>query len=195
MVNIDTATPRLRLAVPADLPALRELIPASVRVLGVDYYTPRQIESAIQHVFGADTQLVADGTYFVVEAEGQRIVGCGGWSRRRKLYGGDQVLGTSPCGASDDLLDPATEPAYIRAFFTAPGWQRRGVASMIMRTCFVAAREAGFTHLELGATLPGVKFYLRWGFSAEQTVDTTLPDGTAIAFVRMSAKIVGQSSA
>ena len=195
MVNSDAARPRLHLAVPDDLPALRELIPASVRALGVDHYTPQQIESATRYVFGPDTQLITDKTYFVVEVPGHGIVGCGGWSRRRKLYGGDQMQGTSPHAASDDLLDPATEPAYIRAFFTAPGWQRRGIASLVMRACIAAARAAGFTRLELGATLPGVALYRRWGFAVDRTVDTTLPDGTEIAFVQMSGKLDAQPPA
>ena len=185
----------LRLAAAADLPALRELIPASVRALGVGHYTPPQMESAIRHVFGPDTQLIDDGTYFVTEAEGHGIVGCGGWSRRRKLYGGDQMPGASPHAASDDLLDPAVDPARIRAFFVAPGWARRGIATHLMEKCMDAIREAGFARVELASTLPGEAFYRRWGFTSDRRVETTLPDGTEIAFIQMSYKLDAQPAA
>ena len=149
----------VRLARPDDLPALRELIPASVRALSQGYYTPAQIEGAIRHVFGTDTQLIADGTYYVAEAEGT-VVGCGGWSRRRTLYGGDQMK-----AEADPLLDPATEAARIRAFFVHPDWARRGIASQIIDACVEAARDAGFQRLELMATLPGEPLYRAFGFT------------------------------
>lgn len=170
---------RVRPATAADLPALRELIPRSVRALSRGYYDGAQVESAIRHVFGPDTQLVADGTYFVAEAEGV-VVGCGGWSRRSTLYGGDQMK-----GAEDPLLDPATEAARIRAFFVHPDWARRGVGSAILGACIAAAREAGFRRLELMATLPGVPLYRAWGFRDAEAVETTLPDGVRVGFVRM----------
>ena len=184
-----------RLAAAADLPALRELIPASVRALGVRHYTPAQMESAIRYVFGPDTQLIDDGTYFVAEAEGRGIVGCGGWSRRRKLYGGDQVEGASQNDGSEEFLDPAADPARIRAFFVVPGWERRGVATHLMAKCMDAIRDAGFTHVELAATLPGEAFYRWWGFSSDRRVETTLPDGTEIAFIKMSYKLDAQPAA
>jgi predicted N-acetyltransferase YhbS len=170
----------LRLATPADVPALLELIPASVRALSPGFYDEAQIESAIRHVFGPDTQLIADGTYFVAEAGGV-IVGCGGWSRRRTLYGGDQMK-----DADDPLLDPATEAAKIRAFFVHPAWARRGVGSAIMRACTDAARAAGFGALELMATLPGEPLYRAFGFRAVERVTATFPDGVAVPFVRMA---------
>lgn len=173
----------LRLATPDDLPALQALIPASVRALSQGYYTPEQIESAIRHVFGPDTQLIADGTYFAAEAEGT-IAGCGGWSRRRTLYGGDQMK-----DAEDPLLDPATEAAKIRAFFVHPHWARRGVASMIMEACRAAAARAGFQRLELMATLPGEPLYRAFGFEVRERVETTLPDGVRVPFVRMDRPI------
>ena len=177
---------RLRLATPADLLVLRELIPASVRALSAGFYTLRQVKSAIRCVFGPDTQLIADGTYFVLETPGGTLAGCGGWSRRRTLYGGDQMKDASP----DDLLDPAVEAARVRAFFIAPGWERRGLASRLLEACVAAARGAGFTRLELAATLPGEPFYCARGFTTERILDTTLPDGTEIAFIQMSSKIV-----
>ena len=175
----------LRLATPDDLPALQALIPASVRGLSQGWYTPEQIESAIRHVFGPDTQLIADGTYFAAQAEGA-IVGCGGWSRRRTLYGGDQMK-----DAEDPLLDPATQAAKIRAFFVHPDWARRGIASMIMEACRAAAADAGFRRLELMATLPGEPLYRAFGFQARERVETTLPDGVRVPFVRMDRPIAG----
>jgi GNAT superfamily N-acetyltransferase len=170
----------IRLANPADLASLRELIPLSVRALSQAHYSEAQIESAIRYVFGPDTQLIADGTYFVVQAEDASLVGCGGWSRRRTLYGGDQMK-----TAEDPLLDPATEAARIRAFFVHPAWARRGVGSAILEACFTAAREAGFQRLELMATLPGVPLYQAFGFEAAEAVETLLPDGVPVSFVRM----------
>lgn len=175
----------LRLATPDDLPALHALIPASVRGLSQGWYTPEQIESAIRHVFGPDTQLIADGTYFAAMADGT-VVGCGGWSRRRTLYGGDQMK-----DAEDPLLDPATEAAKIRAFFVHPDWARRGIASRIMEACRAAAAEAGFQRLELMATLPGEPLYRAFGFQARERVETTLPDGVRVPFVRMDRPIGG----
>jgi predicted N-acetyltransferase YhbS len=182
-MDSDASALMLRLATEADLPALRALIPDSVRALSRGFYTPEQVESAIVHVFGADTQLIADGTYFVAEAEGE-VVGCGGWSRRRTLYGGDQMK-----DAEDPLLDPRTEAARIRAFFVHPAWARRGVGLAIMHACRAAAEAAGFTRLELMATLPGEPLYRAFGFVPVERVETTLPDGVRIPFVRMTRDI------
>lgn len=173
----------LRVATAADLPSLRELIPASVRALGRDHYTPEQIESAIRHVFGVDTQLVADGTYFVAEV-GDAIAGCGGWSRRRTLFGGDQMK-----SGPDPLLDPAREPARIRAFFVRPEHARRGVGSRLMDACMRAARADGFRALALAATLPGEPLYRAFGFEASERIDTLLPDGVTVPFILMSRPI------
>jgi GNAT superfamily N-acetyltransferase len=170
---------QIRLANAADLPVLRELIPLSVRALSQAQYSPAQIESAIRHVFGPDTQLIFDGTYFVAEA-GLTVVGCGGWSRRRTLYGGDQMK-----TAVDPLLAPATEAARIRAFFVHPAWVRRGIGSALLEACFRAAGEAGFKRFELMATLPGVPLYRAFGFEEAEAVHSMLPDGVAISFVRM----------
>ena len=169
----------LRLATTADLPALHELIPASVRALSRSEYSPAQIESAIRYVFGPDTQLISDGTYFVAQ-EGPTLVGCGGWSRRRTLFGGDQMK-----GAEDPLLDPATEAARIRAFFVHPAWARRGIGAAILEACIRAAREAGFQRLELMATLPGVPLYRAFGFEEAEAVESVLPDGVTVPFIRM----------
>lgn len=173
----------VRLATPADLPALRELIPASVRALSRGFYSHEQIESAIRHVFGVDTQLIADGTYFAAHAADE-LAGCGGWSRRSTLFGGDQMkVGPDP------LLDPATEPARIRAFFVRSAHARRGVGSRIMEACVRAARAEGFRALELAATLPGEALYRAFGFEARERLDTLLPDGVTVPFIRMTRAI------
>lgn len=169
----------VRPATPTDEPALGVLIPLSVRALSRGEYSEAQIESALRHVFGVDTQLIADGTYFVAEEEGT-LVGCGGWSRRRTLYGGDQMK-----QGEDPLLDPRTDAARIRAFYVHPGWARRGVGSALLEACFAAAREEGFRRLELRATLPGVPLYRALGFEVAERVEAVLPDGVTIPFVRM----------
>lgn len=174
---------QIRVATEEDLPAIRELIPHSVRRLSVGFYTPREIESSIRYVFGPDTQLIADGTYFVAE-RGGALAGCGGWSARRTLYGGDQAK-----DADDPRLDPATEPARIRAFFVHPDHARRGVATAIYDACVAAARAAGFGSLELMATLPGEPLYRTFGFVPVEQVESVLPDGVPIRFVRMSRDI------
>jgi GNAT superfamily N-acetyltransferase len=176
---------QLRLARPGDVFDLNRLIERSARVLSRGYYTPAQIQSAIQHVFGVDSTLVADGTYYVA-TDGVEPVGCGGWSRRRTLYGGDQ----RPVGGAD-LLDPAREAARIRAFFVSPSHARRGVGRMLLSACEEAARAAGFRRLELMATLPGVPLYAATGFRELERVTDRLPDGVAIEFVRMTRPIAG----
>jgi N-acetylglutamate synthase-like GNAT family acetyltransferase len=169
----------IRLAVSDEIPALTELIRCSARVLSRGYYTERETESAIRHVFGVDSVLIADASYFVAELDGA-IAGCGGWSRRRTLYGGDQ----RPVGAQD-LLDPAKEPARIRAFFVAPTAARRGIGRRLFDECVQAAAASGFKSLELMATLPGVPFYAALGFDRVEDATDVLPDGTPIRFVRM----------
>lgn len=174
---------QIRVATVADIPALNQLIPQSARALSAGFYTEREAEAAIRYVFGVDTQLVADQTYFVAEEDGA-VIGCGGWSRRSSLYGGDQKK-TGP----DPLLDPAKDAARIRAFFVHPGHARRGVASTLMRACIAAANAAGFTRLELVATLPGEPLYQRFGFVALERFEDTLPDSTRVRVVRMGALI------
>src|SRR5262245_22698053 len=169
----------IRAATRDDIPALQRLIPESARALSVGFYTPDEIEIAVAHVFGVDTQLIDDGTYFVAEVGGE-IIGCGGWSRRKTLFGGDQYKAS----ASDDLLDPATEPARIRAFFVHPNWARRGIGGQILKTCEVAAKSAGFTQLELVATLPGEPLYAAFGFEALERIQIEVGGGTLPA-VRM----------
>ena len=173
----------IRLAQAAEISALEQLIVRSVRGLSVGYYTPEQIESAIRYVFGVDTQLIADGTYFVAEVEGV-LAGCGGWSKRKTLYGGDKVKETE-----DPLLDPAHEPARIRAFFVDPAFARRGVGRQIIATCEEAAQAAGFTRLELAATLPGVPLYAAVGYQAIERLEVPMPDGVLVPIVRMGKQL------
>ncbi len=174
---------KLRPATLADLPAIHELIPRSVRALSREHYTGQQIESALRYVFGPDTRLIRDGTYFVVEADDGTLAGCGGWSRRRTLYGGDQM------GSGEDEILPLGEPARVRAFFVEPRWARRGVATHLMKACLEAVVAAGYRRMALAATLPGEAFYRLWGFTSDERFETVLPDGTPIAFVRMSRHV------
>ena len=169
----------LRLATIGDLPALVELIPASARALSRGFYTEAQTEAAIRYIFGPDTRLITDGTYFVVEEDGA-LAGCGGWSRRRTLYGGDQMKSDE-----DPYLDPRTEAARIRAFFVHPSFARRGVGSAIVDACLEAARAAGFQRIELASTLPGVPFYRALGFEEREPMEAPMPDGTALPIIRM----------
>src|SRR6266700_1587853 len=173
----------LRAASPADIENLRALIQESVLGLGSADYSPQQLASALTHLFGVDTRLIEDGTYYVVEAEG-RPVACGGWSRRRTLFGGDQYA-----DRSDDRLDPATEPARIRAFFVHPSQARRGLASLILDECARAAAAAGVRRLELMSTLPGEPFYARRGFRVLERVTLTLPDGIPFPLIRMECDL------
>lgn len=174
----------VRLARPAEVPQLRALIEQSVWQLSLAYYTPAQIESALRHVFGVDSQLLADGTYYIAEANGA-LAGCGGWSQRAALYGGDQHKATA-----DPLLDPARDAARIRAFFVHPAWARRGVGRAIIEVCEAAARQAGFHRLELAATLPGEPLYTAMGYQATERLAPTLPDGQLLPIVHMHKLLV-----
>ncbi|HKM85949.1 MAG TPA: GNAT family N-acetyltransferase [Terriglobales bacterium] len=181
-------TIRIRLAEARDIPALRELIEASVRGLQLGDYSAAQLESALRTVYGVDTQLIADGTYFAAEetesSGAALLVGCGGWSRRKTLYGGDRWK-ELVAGREDSLLDPATEAAKIRAFFVHPDWARRGIGGMILEACETAAWAAGFRRLEMGATLTGVPFYRKKGYVELEAVEAPLGDGLTLPIVRM----------
>ena len=170
----------IRLATEADVPTLEQLIKESVRVLQVPDYTVEQRETALRMVYGVDTQLIHDGTYFAVEAEG-KIVGCGGWSRRKTLYGGDHHA-----SREDALLNPETDPARIRAFFVRPGWERRGIGSAILRASEAAGVAEGFTQFELGSTLTGVPFYGAHGYAEIEHIDVALTNGVILQVVRMT---------
>ncbi len=169
----------IRVAVTDDVPALKELIPQSARELSKSYYTPQQIESAIKYIFGVDTQLISDGTYYVAEAEGQ-IVGCGGWSKRKTMFGGDQMK-----AEQDPMLDPKEDAGRIRAFFIHPGWARQGIGRRIIQACEDAAIADGFTRMELVATLPGEPLYAAMGYEVTQRMDLPMKDGTTLPAAHM----------
>jgi GNAT superfamily N-acetyltransferase len=180
---------QIRPAVFTDVPRLRELIDASVRCLQAGDYSPAQIESALRTVFGVDSQLIADGTYLVAEAASSRqtaaseepvIVACGGWSKRKTLYGGDRWH-----ARQDDLLDPSTDAAKIRAFFVHPDWARRGIGALVLDACEAAARCAGFTRFEMGATLTGVKLFQTRGYVAVERLEVPLEAGITLPVVHM----------
>ncbi len=170
---------QLRPATIGDVPALVELIPLSARELSRGFYTDAQTEAAIRHIFGPDTRLIGDRTYYVAE-DGGRLAGCGGWSRRRSLFGGDQMR-----ASEDPILDPRTDTARIRAFFVHPDYARQGVGSAILEACLEAARAAGFRRAELAATLPGVPFYRAFGFAEREAFEAAMPGGLVLPVVRM----------
>ena len=184
----------IRKALSSDVPVLEGLIDRSVRGLQAEDYTRTQLESALATVYGVDSQLIADGTYFVVETEsietgssgtGSRvIVGCGGWSKRKTLYGGDQWT-----RREDSMLDPAKDAAKIRAFFVDPAWVRRGIGTLILDACEAAAIGDGFRRLEMGATLTGIPFYRVRGYAERERLAVPLRNGESLPIVRMEKTI------
>ncbi|HWG40707.1 MAG TPA: GNAT family N-acetyltransferase [Candidatus Acidoferrales bacterium] len=176
----------IRPAVPADIPALRELIDASVRRLQSGDYSPAQIDGALRTVFGVDSQLIGDGTYLVVQAVSSDsddhpvIVACGGWSKRKTLYGGDRWR-----DRQDDMLDPETDAAKIRAFFIHPDWARQGIGTLLLDACESAARSAGFTRFEMGATLTGAKLFQKRGYLALERIDVPLEADITLPVIHM----------
>jgi GNAT superfamily N-acetyltransferase len=175
--------PNVRVATIEDVPALQALIARSVRELGAAFYTPAQLEAALIAVFGVDSQLIADSTYYIIDSP-DGPAAAGGWSFRRTLYGGDQMKGDV-----DPRLDASTEPARIRAFFVHPDWARRGLARQLYAECERAAIEAGFRHFELMSTLPGEPLYAALGFTAAERVSLPLDNGVELPLVRMKRRI------
>jgi GNAT superfamily N-acetyltransferase len=169
----------LRKATAADVPALQSLIARSARALSTADYRAAQVEGALRGAFGVDTQLLDDQTYFVAEENGA-IVGCGGWSFRATLFGGDARE-----GRSNSMLDPKTQAAKIRAFFVDPTHARRGIGSLLLERCEHEARLHGFSQAELMATLPGVKLYAVRGYSGQAMVRYDVGLGESIDFVPM----------
>jgi GNAT superfamily N-acetyltransferase len=172
----------IRLAGAVDIPTLEWLIPLSVRELQAATYSPAQMEAALGPVFGVDTQLIRDGTYFVVE-DGDLIVGCGGWSRRKAAFGGDRER-----QGEDAALDPTQDPARIRAFFVHPDWARRGIGRLILTRCEEAIRAAGFREVVLVATLAGEPLYAASGFAVIERYEVPLSGGVALPVVRMEKR-------
>nr|HEV7953165.1 GNAT family N-acetyltransferase [Candidatus Acidoferrales bacterium] len=183
---------QIRKAIAADISTLRALIDASVRGLQSDDYSPEQIEGALKSVFGVDSQLIADETYFIAEAKLETktenanvvAVGCGGWSKRKTLFGGDQWI-----DRIDSLLDPRTDAAKIRSFFVHPEWPRRGIGSAILETCEAAAKSAGFTRAEMGATLTGVKLFQARGYVPLESIEIPLENGASLPVVHMAKRL------
>lgn len=175
----------LRLATEGDIPALHALIEASVRGLQAADYTPQQIEGALGTVLGLDTQLIRDRTYFIAEVlnqnpEARNVAGCGGWSKRKTLFGADAGPGREP-----ELLDPATEAAKVRAIFVHPEFSRRGLGSLILATVEGAARAAGFRRFEMGSTLTGVPLYRLKGYVETERIEVPLRNGEVLPVVKM----------
>lgn len=172
-----------------DGPAIAELIAESARGLCGDDYSAAQIESALRTgVFGVDSTLIADGTYYVVAVQ-DRLVGGGGWSKRRTLFGGDRFAGRDA-----EMLDPRSEPAKIRAFFVHPDRARQGIGRQILERCESDARANGFGSLEMMATLTGVRMYRALGYDVAERVRHEMDDGVSIEFVRMRKELGRPSS-
>jgi GNAT superfamily N-acetyltransferase len=174
---------QLRKAKLEDCPAIEELIELSARGLSAEDYSPEQIEGALKGAFGVDTDLIKDGTYYLAEAD-ENLVGCGGWSFRKKIFGGD-----SRPSEDSGKLDPRSDPAKIRAFFVHPLWARKGMGKAILERCESEAGAMGFKSLELMATLPGVSFYSALGYTGSDPINYTLAAGLTIKFLPMRKAI------
>ena len=171
-----------RLAVLDDVPVLKPLMEAAIGELLKPFLPPEQVAASFA-VMGLDTQLIRDGTYFVIECGG-RIVGCGGWSRRATLFGGNHTKGRDA-----RLLDPATEAARVRAMYTSPDFTRRGIGRMVLALCEDAARREGFKTVELGATLGGKPLYEACGYQPIELLMVPTPGGVAVPILRMGKPI------
>jgi GNAT superfamily N-acetyltransferase len=180
---MSSSVPDFRLATPGDLEAIEAMMRAAIRHHFPAFYGDARLESAVRYIGKPDRMLVDDGTYYVAEDE-RGLTACGGWSRRSRLYAG------SGAGADDArLLDPATEPAPVRAMFVRGDQARRGLGTRILELCEQAAKAEGFTRLTLMATLPGVPLYERYGFERVEELDIPLEDGTPMEGVRMEKPI------
>jgi GNAT superfamily N-acetyltransferase len=180
--------PMLRVATLADEAEIDTLMKASGAALFPRFYDERQAASAVRHVAQVDPMLLADGTYFVLESEGE-MVACGGWSRRDKLY-----TGSGDAAGDARALDPATEPARVRAMFVRADWTRRGLGRRILEACEDAARREGFRTLALVATLPGLPLYLAYGFVPLEETDVMMPNGVTIPCVSMEMAIYDRAT-
>lgn len=169
----------IRPAIFEDIEPLCDLIHTSARELAREHYTSEQIEKALHGAWGVDSQLIRDGTYFVVE-NGGMLVGCGGWSRRKTMFGSDAHSGREPV-----LLDSMTEAARIRAFFVHPKFARQGIGRLLLNHCEMEAKRQGFSSAELVATLPGVRFYLACGYEVTGRNEYKLCDNVTIEFAAM----------
>ncbi|KTD77183.1 GNAT family N-acetyltransferase [Legionella waltersii] len=170
----------IRLANLKEVDTLNQLIIHSANDLSQGFYTKEEIQGAVQFVFGVDTQLIVDGTYFVVE-ENRIIVACGGWSKRETLFGGNQFKERE----EDSVLDPHVDAAKIRAFFVHPEHARKGHGSTLLKHCEQHALTQGFSKFEMMATLPGVKLYEKSGYSKQLEQLIELPNQICVRFVHM----------
>ena len=175
----------IRIALMSDINHLNQFIEQSARALSQDDYSPEEIEGAINYVFGVDSELVEDQTYYVVE-KNEIIVACGGWSKRKTLFGGNQFN-----GRESGYLDPEREAAKIRAFFVHPEYARQGLGTLLLNHCEHQAKVNGFSQIEMMATLPGVKLYQARGYESLDKVVHQLPNGVPLGFVRMSKNLKG----
>jgi len=175
----------IRKAVLADRPAIQELIAASARGLSRTYYDDAQIEAAVSEVFGVDSDLIDDETYYVAETISGQLIGCGGWSRRKALFGGDQFA-----SRDSEMLQAGTEPGGIRAFFVHPDCARQGIGRAILSTCERDALAHGFQSLTLMATLPGVPLYEAEGYIQDQPFDLELGQGVILPLIKMNKHLV-----
>jgi len=181
----------IRLATPNDIPKITTLIDRSVRNLQKSYYTPDQIELALEHVYGVDSQLISDSTYFVITRsfpageEDDEILASGGWSFRSTLYGGDQFSARAP----PSLLNPLTDAARIRAFFVDPNLAKSGLGSMIYEKCEEEAKSKGWKRFEVGATLSGVAFYKKMGFEGDTRADAVMRGSEVLEIVKMTKEL------
>jgi predicted N-acetyltransferase YhbS len=183
----ERAEPVLRVATPADAPAIDRLMKESAAGLFPGFYDERQVASGVEHIASVDPVLLEDGTYFVLEAGGEPVA-CGGWSRRDRLY-----TGSGEADGDARLLDPAREPARVRAMFVRPDWTRRGLGRRILDECERAAAREGFSRVALVATLAGLPLYLAYGFEPQDEAEIALPDGVTVGTVSMEKAIGGSS--
>lgn len=183
--NDPTAT--IRSAAPEDIRDLERHIAMSVRVLAAEYHSPEEIDSSLRYLFGVDSTLINDGTYYVAERSGE-ILACGGWSRRKTPFGGDNTASAQ----DPSFRDPAVDPAVMRAFFVAPHAVRKGLGRMILARCEEECRAFGFSSAELVATRMGAAFYTVCGFIPAEPVSIELPDGITIDAVRMTKSLTNE---
>jgi GNAT superfamily N-acetyltransferase len=178
----------IRRATPADIPVIEQLVLAATRELSKQDYTSQQIEAALRGAMGVDSELIRDGTYFVIE-EGNSIVASGGWSRRKALMGGDAGK-----AAATALLDPRTDAAKIRAFYVRPDRAGQGLGAMLLDHCEREAKRHGFSATELIATLPGQRLYIKYAYAPGQPFDYPLTDGLSFQLVPMRKELVAQDA-
>ena len=180
LLSLESIMTKIRLATLDDVDVLKNLIQASVRGLSREEYSPDEIDGGLQDIFGVDTQLIQDETYYVIEDEQDTIVACGGWSKRKTLYGGNQFI-----DREDELLTPTTDPAKIRAFFVHPDHARRGYGRLLLNYCEEQALNQGFSSFEMMATLPGVKLYTKCGYLKDSETYRHLSNGCTLGFFKM----------